>query len=139
WLFDQALCTLCAFCGLLFGLCSLGSLTLLSTVCWSSFSWSHAVLLAVCLYALAQWGSYSPEPYGTTCCISWGASSRENMLYILFLFIFCYLLPCLLILASCRLILWMVWESQRAVRQHRTPWPHRTPRQGTLGLHSLLL
>lgn len=33
WLFDQAVCTLSAFCGVLFGLCSLASLTVLSTVC----------------------------------------------------------------------------------------------------------
>lgn len=33
WLFNQAVCTLYAFCGVLFGLCSLTSLTVLSTVC----------------------------------------------------------------------------------------------------------
>lgn len=33
WLFTQAVCTLYAFCGVLFGLCSLSSLTVLSTVC----------------------------------------------------------------------------------------------------------
>lgn len=33
WLFNQAVCTLYAFCGVLFGLCSLSSLTVLSTVC----------------------------------------------------------------------------------------------------------
>ncbi|NXM11028.1 OPN5 protein, partial [Ploceus nigricollis] len=140
WLFDQAMCTLYAFCGVLFGLCSLASLTVLSTVCclkvcypaygrcWGSrFSRSHAtgLLLAVWAYALAfaaaplaQWGSYGPEPYGTACCITWEASSREATLYILALLIFCYLLPCLLILVSYVLILWTVWVSRRAVRQH---------------------
>ncbi|NWX57040.1 OPN5 protein, partial [Promerops cafer] len=139
WLFDQAVCTLYAFCGVLFGLCSLGSLTVLSTVCclkvcypaygrcWDVFSRRHAavLLLGVWAYALAfataplaHWGSYGPEPYGTACCITWEASSREAALYILALFIFCYLLPCLLILASYALILWTVWGSQRALRQH---------------------
>lgn len=33
WLFDQAVCTLYAFCRVLFGLSSLASLTVLSTVC----------------------------------------------------------------------------------------------------------
>lgn len=33
WLFTQAVCTLYAFCGVLFGLCSLASLTVLSAVC----------------------------------------------------------------------------------------------------------
>ncbi|NXB06427.1 OPN5 protein, partial [Cnemophilus loriae] len=147
WLFDQAVCTLYAFCGVLFGLCSLASLTVLSTVCclkvcypaygrcWmrylilthTLFSRSHAavLLLGVWAYALAfataplaRWGSYGPEPYGTACCITWEASSREATLYILALFIFCYLLPCLLILVSYALILWTVRVSRRAVRQH---------------------
>ncbi|NXO10997.1 OPN5 protein, partial [Oriolus oriolus] len=139
WLFDQAVCTLYAFCGVLFGLGSLASLTVLSTVCclkvcypaygrcWHGFSRSHAavLLLGVWAYALAfaaaplaQWGSYGPEPYGTACCIAWQASSREATLYILALFIFCYLLPCLLILVSYARILWTVRGSRRAVRQH---------------------
>ncbi|NWV75582.1 OPN5 protein, partial [Dasyornis broadbenti] len=139
WLFDQAVCTLYAFCGVLFGLCSLASLTVLSTVCclkvcfpaygrcWDAFSRSHAAVLLLCVWAyalafaaapLAQWGSYGPEPYGTACCITWEASSREATLYILALFIFCYLLPCLLILVSYALILWTVRVSRRAVRQH---------------------
>ncbi|NWH66454.1 OPN5 protein, partial [Geococcyx californianus] len=140
WLFNQAVCTLYAFCGVLFGLCSLTSLTVLSTVCclkvcypaygrcWDAVSdlYSHLLLL-LCVWAyalmfatapLAEWGSYGPEPYGTACCITWKASSREATLYILALFIFCYLLPCLLILVSYSLILWTVQVSRRAVRQH---------------------
>ncbi|NXJ24781.1 OPN5 protein, partial [Dicrurus megarhynchus] len=139
WLFSQAVCTLYAFCGVLFGLCSLASLTVLSTVCclkvcypaygrcWDGFRQSHAavLLLGVWAYALAfataplaRWGGYGPEPYGTACCITWEASSREATLYILALFIFCYLLPCLLILVSYALILWTVRVSCRAVRRH---------------------
>ncbi|NXB93272.1 OPN5 protein, partial [Vidua chalybeata] len=127
WLFDQAVCTLYAFCGVLFGLCSLASLTVLSTVCclkvcypaygrcWGALSDPHS---HPSLAPLARWGSYGPEPYGTACCIAWEASSREAALYILALLIFCYLLPCLLILLSYALILWTVWASRRAVRQH---------------------
>ncbi|NXG09171.1 OPN5 protein, partial [Sakesphorus luctuosus] len=140
WLFDRALCTLYAFCGVLFGLCSLSSLTVLSTVCclkvcypaygkcWGSrFSPSHAAVLLLCVWTyalsfamapLAEWGSYGPEPYGTACCISWGASGRAATLYILALLVFCYLLPCLLILASYSLLLWTVQGSRRALRQH---------------------
>ncbi|NWQ94323.1 OPN5 protein, partial [Burhinus bistriatus] len=121
WLFNQAVCTLYAFCGVLFGLCSLTSLTVLSTVCclkvcypaygrcWDALS--H-------LYLNPSLLTYGPEPYGTACCITWKASSREATLYILALFIFCYLLPCLLILVSYSLILWTVRVSRRAVRQH---------------------
>uniref|UniRef100_A0A8C0ZBX0 Opsin-5-like n=1 Tax=Cyanistes caeruleus TaxID=156563 RepID=A0A8C0ZBX0_CYACU len=151
WLFGQALCTLYAFCGVLFGLGSLGSLAVLSAVCClkicfpaygSRFSRRHAVglLLAVWAYALAfataplaRWGGYGPEPYGTACCITWEASSREATLYILALFIFCYVLPCLLILLSYALILWTVWESRRALRQHTAP------RRNSQHCHLLLL
>ncbi|NXR60051.1 OPN5 protein, partial [Rhadina sibilatrix] len=136
WLFDQAVCTLYAFCGLLFGLSSLGSLTALSTVrclqlCYpaygSRFSRGQAALLlpAVWGYALAfaaaplaRWGSYGPEPYGTACCITWEASSSRATLYILALFIFCYLLPCLLILLSHARILCTLWLARRSLRQH---------------------
>ncbi|NXX40079.1 OPN5 protein, partial [Tricholaema leucomelas] len=145
WLFNRAVCTLYAFCGVLFGLCSLTSLTVLSTVCclkvcypaygrcWDSLShlhW-HPTLLPEPLSFMGQihllwescgpghpWGSYGPEPYGTACCITWKASNREATLYILALVIFCYLLPCLLILISYSLILWTVRVSRRAVRQH---------------------
>lgn len=96
----------------------------------NKFSPSHAGVLLLCVWVyallfamapLAEWGSYGPEPYGTACCITWEASSQEATLYILALFIFCYLLPCLLILVSYSLILWTVQVSRRAVRQHVSP------------------
>ncbi|NXI15293.1 OPN5 protein, partial [Irena cyanogastra] len=136
WLFDQAVCTLYAFCGVLFGLCSLASLTVLSTVCclkvcypaygrcWDQYLRVPPIPLSpnplpVCSEPMAAASHhYGPEPYGTACCITWEASSREATLYILALFIFCYLLPCLLILVSYALILWTVWVSRRAVQQH---------------------
>lgn len=50
WLFTPAVCTLYAFCGVLFGLCSLSSLTVLSTVC----------CLKVCYPAYGRcWGALS--------------------------------------------------------------------------------
>ncbi|NWW72425.1 OPN5 protein, partial [Climacteris rufus] len=133
WLFDQAVCTLYAFCGVLFGLCSLASLTLLSAVCclkvcypaygkcWDAAGllpcvWAYALAFAAA--PLARWGTYGPEPYGTACCIAWEASGREATLYILALFVFCYLLPCLLILASYARLLWTVRGSRRALRRH---------------------
>ncbi|NXT81400.1 OPN5 protein, partial [Zapornia atra] len=147
WLFSRAVCTLYAFCGVLFGLCSLSSLTVLSMVCclkvcypaygrcWDALSdlYLHLSLLLTPpffffhgadlpllakLCPRATYSHYGPEPYGTACCIMWRSSSREAMLYVLALFIFCYLLPCLLILVSYSLIVWTVWVSQRAVRQH---------------------
>ncbi|XP_019365802.1 PREDICTED: opsin-5-like [Gavialis gangeticus] len=136
WLFDHAMCTFYAFCGVFFGLCSLTSLTVLSTVCClkvcyptygNKFSPTHAGILLLCVWAyalafaiapLADWGSYGPEPYGTACCITWKASTREAMVYVMALFIFCYIIPCLLIVVSYSLILWTVKVSRRAVKQH---------------------
>lgn len=108
----------------------------------NKFSPCHAGVLLLCVWAyalmfatapLAEWGSYGPEPYGTACCITWKASSREATLYILALFIFCYLLPCLLILVSYSLILWTVRVSRRAVRQHTSP------QSGARSVHSLVV
>ncbi|NXE67853.1 OPSX protein, partial [Calcarius ornatus] len=145
WLFGQAVCTLYAFCGLLFGLSSLASLAVLSTVCclkvccpaygrcWHGLSdphWHPSPLtgpfpfnephppLQGKLCPRATYSHYGPEPYGTACCVTWEPSGREATLYILALLICCYLLPCLLILVSHALILWTVWASRRALRRH---------------------
>ncbi|XP_026520651.1 opsin-5-like [Notechis scutatus] len=139
WLFNHAMCIFYAFCGVLFGLCSLTSLTALSTVCCmkvcypaygNKFSPPYAGVLLACvwIYAfifavapLADWGSYGLEPYGTACCIKWKASTREAKFYIMALFVFCYIIPCILIIISYSLILWTVKVSRRAVKQHMSP------------------
>ncbi|KAM8946954.1 opsin-5-like [Pelodytes ibericus] len=141
WLFDEITCTYYAFCGVLFGLCSLTNLTVLSTVCCmkvcyptygNKFSSSHSCILLLCVWAyafvfatapLADWGNYGPEPYGTACCIDWKASNREHkaISYTVSLFVFCYLIPCTLILISYTLILMTVKASRKAVRQHLSP------------------
>uniref|UniRef100_A0ABM5G5N9 Opsin-5-like n=1 Tax=Pogona vitticeps TaxID=103695 RepID=A0ABM5G5N9_9SAUR len=151
WLFNHAMCTFYAFCGVLFGLCSLTSLTALSTVCCmkvcypaygNKFSPTYASALLGCVWAyalifavapLADWGSYGPEPYGTACCIKWKASTQEAKFYIVALFVFCYIIPCLLILISYSLILWTVKVSQRAVKQHMSP------RKKANSVHSLIV
>ncbi|MBN3311449.1 OPN5 protein, partial [Atractosteus spatula] len=141
WLFDEITCLYYAFCGVLFGLCSLTNLTVLSSVCClkvcyptygSKFSSSHACLLVVgsWIYALifaiaplAKWGNYGPEPYGTACCIDWKAPNRElsALTYIIFLFVFCYVVPCTIIFTSYTFILLTVRGSRQAVQQHVSP------------------
>ncbi|XP_075032568.1 opsin-5-like [Mixophyes fleayi] len=141
WLFDRLTCTYYAFCGVLFGLCSLTNLTVLSSVCCmkvcypsygNKFSSSHSRILLLCVWAyafvfatapLADWGSYGPEPYGTACCIDWKASSQEHtaIAYIVSLFVFCYLIPCTLIMISYTLILLTVKGARKAVQQHLSP------------------
>ncbi|XP_043946497.1 opsin-5-like [Protopterus annectens] len=141
WLFSYMTCLWYAFCSVLFGLCSLASLTMLSSVCCmkvcfpaygNKFSTAHAraLLLGVWIYAsifaiapLADWGHYGPEPYGTACCINWHAVNKESvaMSYIIALFVFCYMLPCGIIIASYCLIFQTMKVSRNAVQQHMSP------------------
>lgn len=81
--------------------------------------WIYAFIFAAA--PLADWGSYGPEPYGTACCIKWKPSTREAKFYIMALFVFCYIIPCVLIIISYSLILWTVKVSRRAVKQHMSP------------------
>ncbi|XP_068569011.1 opsin-5-like [Cebidichthys violaceus] len=141
WLFTKTTCMAYAFCGVLFGLCSLTNLTMLSSVCWlkvcwpnygNKFSSCHACLLVagVWCYAgvfavgpLSGWGEYGAEPYGTACCINWEAPSRSSaaMSYIVCLFFFCYIVPCTVIFLSYTFILLTVRGSRQAVQQHMSP------------------
>ncbi|KAM9344159.1 opsin 7, group member b [Pholidichthys leucotaenia] len=141
WMFNKMTCTVYAFCGVLFGLCSLTNLTVLSCVCWlkvccpnygNKFSYIHACLLVagVWCYAgvfavgpLSGWGEYGAEPYGTACCINWYAPSQNSaaMSYIICLFIFCYAVPCIVIFLSYTFILLTVRSSHQAVQQHMSP------------------
>ncbi|XP_067273233.1 opsin 7, group member a [Pseudorasbora parva] len=138
WLYGRTVCVIYAFCGVLFGICSLTTLTILSTVCClkvcyplhgNRFSYEHGRVLIACAWAyalvfacspLAHWGQYGPEPYGTACCIDWAWSSHDSVArsYTSVLFIACYLLPCSIITVSYTRILLTVRESRRAVEQH---------------------
>ncbi|KAM3871868.1 opsin 7, group member b [Diretmus argenteus] len=141
WLFNQTVCTVYAFCGVLFGLSSLTNLAVLSSVCWlkvccpnygNKFSYSHACLLVAGIWCyaavfavgpLSGWGEYGSEPYGTACCINWHAPSYSvaAMSYIICLFFFCYLVPCTIIFLSYTFILLTVRGSRQAVQQHMSP------------------
>ncbi|XP_016109263.1 opsin-5-like [Sinocyclocheilus grahami] len=141
WLFTEMMCMGYAFCGVLFGICSLSNLTVLSCVCFSKqccdhfgnkLSSSHARLLVVGVWCyaavfavgpLSGWGQYGSEPYGTACCIDWHAPSYNTpaMIYIICLFFFCYIVPCTIIILSYTLILMTVRGAQHAVQQHVSP------------------
>ncbi|KAL2097265.1 hypothetical protein ACEWY4_006472 [Coilia grayii] len=138
WLFGKTACLIYAFCGLLFGICSLTTLTLLSMVCFmkvcyplygNRFRPIHGRLLVACawLYALgfagcplAHWGEYGPEPYGTACCIDLRLSNLQAAArsYTLALFVGCYLLPCAIIVVSYVSILVTVCTTKRAIERH---------------------
>lgn len=98
----------------------------------SKFSSSHACILVagVWCYAsvfavgpLVRWGRYGPEPYGTACCIDWEAPNHElwSLSYIVCLFLFCYVLPCAIIILSYTCILMTVRGSRQAIQQHVSP------------------
>ncbi|XP_005153594.2 opsin-5-like [Melopsittacus undulatus] len=138
WLYGKQICLFYAFCGVLFGICSLSTLTLLSTVCClkicfpaygNRFKREHGQILIACAWTyaavfasspLAHWGEYGAEPYGTACCIDWHSANVNAMAmsYTLVLFVFCFVLPCGVIVTSYSLILVTVKESRKAVEQH---------------------
>ncbi|XP_022533396.2 opsin-5-like [Astyanax mexicanus] len=141
WLFGRMVCLMYAFCGVLFGICSLTTLTLLSLVCFvkvcyplygNRFTAAHGRLLLVCAWTyalvfacspLVHWGEYGPEPYGTACCIDWLSSNQRSgaRSYMVALFVLCYLLPCVLILVSYTSILLTLRRSRRTMEQHIPP------------------
>ncbi|XP_072220001.1 opsin 7, group member a [Leuresthes tenuis] len=144
WLYGKTVCSIYAFCGMLFGLCSLTTLTLLSMVCFvkvcyplygNRFNSFHGRLLIACawVYALlfacsplVHWGEYGPEPYGTACCIDWRQSNQytTSRSYTVALFIFCYILPCCVIVASYTSILVTVQASRKTMEQHASRQTH---------------
>uniref|UniRef100_A0A668AJ36 Opsin 7, group member a n=1 Tax=Myripristis murdjan TaxID=586833 RepID=A0A668AJ36_9TELE len=144
WLYGKTVCYIYAFCGMLFGICSLTTLTLLSMVCFvkvcyplygNRFNSVHGRLLIACAWAyallfacspLAHWGEYGPEPYGTACCIDWRLSNQHTKArsYTMALFIFCYILPCCVIVASYTSILVTVRASRKTMEQHASRQTH---------------
>ncbi|CAL8370012.1 unnamed protein product [Boreogadus saida] len=153
WLYGKTMCYLYAFCGMLFGICSLTTLTLLSMVCFVKVchplygnrfnswhgrglmgcAWAYALLFASA--PLARWGEYGPEPYGTACCIDWRRSNQHAQArsYTVALFLFCYILPCCAILTSFWAIMARLRASQRTMERHSTrPIPHMSSLQAVI-------
>ncbi|XP_068090830.1 opsin-5-like [Hyperolius riggenbachi] len=138
WMYGAHICLLYAFSGVLFGICSLSTVTLLSVVCCMKVcfptygnrfghkhgrilicsAWIYSAIFAIS--PLIHWGNYGVEPYGTACCIDWYSSSVSHvaMSYTVVLFVFCFLIPCGIIITSFTLILITVKESRKAVGRH---------------------
>nr|XP_046262819.1 teleost multiple tissue opsin 3a [Scatophagus argus] len=118
WLIGEHGCKWYGFANSLFGIVSLVSLSLLSyerytTVLRSSKvdisdfrkawfcvggSWLYSLLWT--LPPFMGWSSYGPEGPGTTCSVQWHLRSATSISYVLCLFIFCLLLPLLLMVYS---------------------------------------
>ncbi|KAM5145536.1 CD40 ligand [Mantella aurantiaca] len=118
WIIGQQGCKWYGFCNSLFGIVSLISLSMLSyerylTVlkcrkvdasnyrnAWLCIvgSWLYSLLWTV--PPLFGWSSYGLESSGTTCSVVWHSRSQNNISYIVCLFLFCLVLPLLVMIFS---------------------------------------
>ncbi|KAM9741734.1 teleost multiple tissue opsin 3a [Menidia menidia] len=118
WLTGELGCKWYGFANSLFGIVSLVSLSVLSyerytTILHSSQadisdfrkawmcvggSWLYSLLWT--LPPFLGWSSYGPEGAGTTCSVQWHVRTPTSISYVLCLFIFCLLLPLLLMVYS---------------------------------------
>ncbi|XP_077433681.1 teleost multiple tissue opsin 3a [Vanacampus margaritifer] len=118
WLIGEFGCRWYGFANSFFGIVSLVSLSVLSyeryttvlrssQVDMSDFRKAWLCIGGCWLYAffwtvppLLGWSSYGPEGPGTTCSVQWHLQSPGSISYVLCLFIFCLLLPLLLMVYS---------------------------------------
>nr|XP_006633057.1 PREDICTED: opsin-3-like [Lepisosteus oculatus] len=114
WLIGHQGCKWYGFANSLFGIVSLVSLSLLSyeryvTVlrstkadvrdyrkAWLCIAGSWLYSLVWTLPPFLGWSSYGPEGPGTTCSVQWHLRSLSNVSYVVCLFVFCLLLPLML-------------------------------------------
>ncbi|CAB1315934.1 unnamed protein product [Coregonus sp. 'balchen'] len=116
WLIGAHGCKWYGFANSLFGIVSLVSLAILSyerystILCYtkadpSDYKKAWLAIAGAWLYSLVWtvppffgWGSYGPEGPGTMCSVQWHQRSSRNISYVTCLFIFCLLLPLLLMI-----------------------------------------
>lgn len=63
-----------------------------------AFSWIYSMVWT--LPPLFGWSCYGPEGPGTTCSVNWAARTPNNVSYIVCLFVFCLILPFIVIVYS---------------------------------------
>ncbi|XP_018608750.2 vertebrate ancient opsin-like [Scleropages formosus] len=115
WLIGAAGCVWYGFANSLFGIVSLISLAVLSYERYCTMmgpveadatnyrkiamgiglSWVYS--LAWTLPPLFGWSAYGPEGPGTTCSVNWTTRNANNISYIISLFVFCLILPFIVI------------------------------------------
>ncbi|CAJ1071695.1 vertebrate ancient opsin-like [Xyrichtys novacula] len=115
WLIGEGGCVWYGFANSLFGIVSLISLAVLSYERYSTMmtpteadssnyckislgitlSWVYSLIWT--MPPLFGWSSYGPEGPGTTCSVDWSAKSANNVSYIICLFVFCLIVPFLVI------------------------------------------
>ncbi|KAI4897299.1 hypothetical protein NFI96_024667, partial [Prochilodus magdalenae] len=75
---------------------------------WRCVAGSWLYSLAWTLPPLLGWSSYGPEGPGTTCSVQWHQRSTSSISYVVCLFIFCFLLPLLLMVYCYGKILFII-------------------------------
>ncbi|KAL7887421.1 hypothetical protein AOLI_G00051420 [Acnodon oligacanthus] len=77
--------------------------------------WAYTLFWAV--LPMFGFGSYGPEPYGTSCTIDWWRmkSSLNDRIYVYLILLMCFVVPTLIIFASYIAILITVYRSGRTV------------------------
>uniref|UniRef100_A0A8C8J4N9 G-protein coupled receptors family 1 profile domain-containing protein n=1 Tax=Oncorhynchus tshawytscha TaxID=74940 RepID=A0A8C8J4N9_ONCTS len=115
WLIGESGCVWYGFANSLLGIVSLISLAVLSYERYTTmmgpteadstnyrkvalgiaFSWVYSLMWT--LPPLFGWSRYGPEGPGTTCSVDWMAKSANNVSYIICLFVFCLIVPFLVI------------------------------------------
>ncbi|XP_045568804.1 LOW QUALITY PROTEIN: melanopsin-B [Salmo salar] len=133
WVFGEAGCLWYGLQGFVFGIGSLITTCLISLdrclkICSFRYGqwierrhmsmsiglvWFYSLFWA----SLPVFGSYGPEPFGTSCTINWWGmrSSLIDRVYILLILIMCFFLPTLTIVASYVTILLTVYRSSRVL------------------------
>ncbi|KAK1796289.1 hypothetical protein P4O66_008880, partial [Electrophorus voltai] len=135
WLFGWYGCCLYGWGSFFFGCGSLCTMTVVSfdrylKICHMRYGFwierHHAMLslLLVWLYAafwatmpLVGWGSYAPEPFGTSCTLNWrlAQTSAASQSFILTILVFCLILPAGIIIFSYSRIIVKVKSSRKEI------------------------
>lgn len=136
WVFSELACELYAFCGALFGICSMMTLTAiavdrclaitrpLSLLGQVNQGRVGTVLALVWLYALGWslppffgWSAYVPEGLQTSCSWDYMSFTPSVRTYTILLFMFVFFIP-LSIIAACYLVIFRaIRKTRREVRQ----------------------
>ncbi|XP_059391043.1 parapinopsin-like [Carassius carassius] len=76
-----------------------------------AFAWIYSIIWT--LPPLFGWSCYGPEGPGTTCSVNWAARTANNVSYIICLFIFCLILPFMVIVYSYGRLLQVITQMSR--------------------------
>lgn len=144
WVFGELACELYAFCGGLFGICSMVTLTAIAVDRCLAITRPLAllgqvdqgragtVLALMWLYALGWslppffgWSAYVPEGLQTSCSWDYMSFTTSVRTYTILLFMFVFFIP-LSIIAACYLAIFRaIRKTRREVRQHDSSETHK--------------